>query len=503
MAGVNMGSDLSTPNRSIPVGSLSAIISSYALHILFIIGLGITCTRVALLNDYSISQHVSALGLFLTMGLYMSALSSSLGSMYTAPRIMQNLAQELHSFPMLRCFASGKGPNKSKFRRFENLSLIFVFLVPINALIFFTLVTLAFVMIGGINVLAPIVTIPYLLTYATIEYAYFSMAMTFDIQISREKRFMAIATQLRKDSDDSPPTVMVERVKAKTPTEENLPRTPKARPIDADTVSLTPSLLAGPGPVPPSPTPSMQQQLLVGYGSVQSITQHIKIKRRQSTKSSDSGTDSGSDLEHDDVDRKKSTGGISKSSSKQSEQQVLSRESSEKKKPTKPKTIRQLMAAVSDDDDDDEDGDANDEEVMMRSKGQDSVFLFDKSPVESTGHQQLEQSERLLNPDPELAEIACKQQIWYLRVMNRWIVLIAAILKVVLMFSIAWHYALVTLVAFVFLYMLIGRTNPGFYPGVSEFVFTHWIRNCYHKLVGYVTSPSPQPSPSKIHLYIS
>lgn len=48
-------------------------------------------------------------------------------------------------------------------------------------------------MIGKINVLAPIVTIPYLLTYATVEYAYFSLAMTFDIQIMRESRFMANA----------------------------------------------------------------------------------------------------------------------------------------------------------------------------------------------------------------------------------------------------------------------------------------------------------------------
>jgi potassium/chloride transporter 8 len=48
-------------------------------------------------------------------------------------------------------------------------------------------------MIGKINVLAPIVTIPFLLTYATVEYAYFSLAMTFDIQIMRESRFMANA----------------------------------------------------------------------------------------------------------------------------------------------------------------------------------------------------------------------------------------------------------------------------------------------------------------------
>lgn len=305
MAGVNMGSDLETPARAIPVGSLSAILSSYLLHLLFILGLGVTCTRVALLQDYSIAQHVSAIGLFFMLGLYMSTLSSGLGSMYTAPRIMQNLAQELHQLPVVKCFAVGRGPNKSKFyNTLKNIILSSLVLVPINALILFTLVTLTFVMIGGINVLAPIVTIPYLLTYATIEYAYFSMAMTFDIQISREKRFMAIASQLGTVTPEKPPDkngqvavsekpVIVERFTKVTMEIASEPTTPTggksqlSRVDEGDTLSLTPSL----GPIPPSPTPSLQQHL-AGYGSVQSITQHIKIVRRQSTQSeSGSGSD--------------------------------------------------------------------------------------------------------------------------------------------------------------------------------------------------------------------
>lgn len=50
-------------------------------------------------------------------------------------------------------------------------------------------VTLAFIMIGEINTLAPIVTMPYLLTYACIDYSYFTLAQTFDIQLQREQRF--------------------------------------------------------------------------------------------------------------------------------------------------------------------------------------------------------------------------------------------------------------------------------------------------------------------------
>ena len=348
-------------------------------------------------------------------------------------------------------------------------------------------------MIGGINVLAPIVTIPYLLTYATIEYAYFSMAMTFDIQISREKRFMAIATQLRNDSpeddDDGEKESKKQSSDVKGATTSDLVKSPNqlSKPFEPDTVSLSPSV--GPGAVPPSPTPSMQQHL-AGYGSVQSITQHIKIKRRQSTKSS-SGSDSDSDGDVDDTLKRMAK--LAAKNSKLSEQQAKQENKQETKQETKPtkstktKTIRQLMAAVSDDeDDDDDDG----------GEQASSVFLFDNTSTHSAGNvsttihrhysQSLhnEQSERLLNPDPELAEIACKQEIWYLRVMNRWIVLIAALLKVVLMFTIAWHYALITIGAFLILYMIIGRTNPGFYPGVSEFIFSAWIKNFQQKILG-------------------
>lgn len=52
-------------------------------------------------------------------------------------------------------------------------------------------VTLTFILVGKINTLAPIVTMPFLLTYAAIDYSYFALAQTFDIQLRREERFKA------------------------------------------------------------------------------------------------------------------------------------------------------------------------------------------------------------------------------------------------------------------------------------------------------------------------
>lgn len=45
-----------------------------------------------------------------------------------------------------------------------------------------SLLTLAFIFIGQVNVLAPIVSINFMLTYSFIDYSYFSVAMTFRLQ---------------------------------------------------------------------------------------------------------------------------------------------------------------------------------------------------------------------------------------------------------------------------------------------------------------------------------
>lgn len=54
------------------------------------------------------------------------------------------------------------------------------------------IVTITFIVIGGINQLAPIVTMPFLITYASIDYSYFALAQTFDVQHKREMRYIPL-----------------------------------------------------------------------------------------------------------------------------------------------------------------------------------------------------------------------------------------------------------------------------------------------------------------------
>ncbi|XP_046637935.1 solute carrier family 12 member 8-like [Daphnia pulicaria] len=172
MAGINMSGDLRNPSRDIPNGTLSAIGLSCFLYTSFILILGSTCVRDLLYTNYLIAAKVSALEVLFFAGLYISSLSSSLGTFYGTPRVLQSIASQ-KVIPFIRVLANGRGPNR----------------VPVYALMVAASVTLLFIWVGQLNTLAPIVTMPFLLTYATIDYAYFALAQSFNIQQAREERF--------------------------------------------------------------------------------------------------------------------------------------------------------------------------------------------------------------------------------------------------------------------------------------------------------------------------
>lgn len=172
LAGINMSGDLRHPSTDIPNGTLAAVGTGTFLYLCFTMFLAATCTRKALLTNFMIASTVSAISVLLLAGLYVSSFSSCLGAMYGTPRVLQSIASQ-NVIPGMSCLQRGKGPNK----------------VPIYAMLVVAVVTLAFIITGQINTLAPIVTMPFLLTYACLDYAYFALAQTFDIQLTREQRF--------------------------------------------------------------------------------------------------------------------------------------------------------------------------------------------------------------------------------------------------------------------------------------------------------------------------
>ena len=71
-------------------------------------------------------------------------------------------------------------------------------------------VTLTFIMTGEINTLAPIVTMPFLLTYACMDYAYFALAQTFDLRHSREQRFSVHTPSSDRNYGTSDRNILIE-----------------------------------------------------------------------------------------------------------------------------------------------------------------------------------------------------------------------------------------------------------------------------------------------------
>ncbi|XP_071313618.1 solute carrier family 12 member 8 isoform X2 [Trachinotus anak] len=193
MAGFNMSSDLQRPEHNIPVGTLAAVFTSWFLYLVFVFLLGAICTREALRYDFLIAEKVSLVGFLFLLGLYISSLASCMGGLYGAPRILQCIAQE-RVIPALAFLGRGTGPNRT----------------PVAAICLTSLLTMAFIFIGQVNVLAPIVTINFMLTYSFIDYSYFSVAMTFQLQSKEKRDTLILAKRNRRRSNRHSSTPLIE-----------------------------------------------------------------------------------------------------------------------------------------------------------------------------------------------------------------------------------------------------------------------------------------------------
>jgi hypothetical protein len=71
--------------------------------------------------------------------------------------------------------------------------------VPVRAIAVMSMVSLAFIFVGPLNTLGTILTIPFVFTYAAVDYAYFSLAVSEDIRKRREARMWA--ERRRSESD--------------------------------------------------------------------------------------------------------------------------------------------------------------------------------------------------------------------------------------------------------------------------------------------------------------
>ncbi|VDO53349.1 unnamed protein product [Onchocerca flexuosa] len=101
-----MSDDLINPQLSIPVGELSAIAVSSTIILSIILLLGSLVDRAYLICETLIAVKVSFTGFLYLTGLYVSSLSSTVGTLLGTPRIIQSIASE-GIIPVLNPLAIG------------------------------------------------------------------------------------------------------------------------------------------------------------------------------------------------------------------------------------------------------------------------------------------------------------------------------------------------------------------------------------------------------------
>jgi len=150
MAGISLSGDLKDPKRSIPLGTMIAVIVGLAVYLVVPIALSSAVSAEELVADNLIWFKVSAVSWLVLPGLWGAIFSSAVGSILGAPRTLEALADD-----RILLARSSKLAKTQLLRRLSHLLS--------------TVVALAAVALGDLNTVAPVLTMFFLTTYGMVN----------------------------------------------------------------------------------------------------------------------------------------------------------------------------------------------------------------------------------------------------------------------------------------------------------------------------------------------
>ncbi len=155
MAGANLSGDLKNPRRSLPLGTMSAIIVTMLVYI----GIAFVIARISrpgeMLNDQLIMVDKAFCGPAVIAGIMGATLSSALGSMLGAPRVLQALAEQ-RTVPFWKILSAKTNKNE-----------------PRNAIILTGIIIELALLPGNLDFLASLITMFFLITYGILNLVVF------------------------------------------------------------------------------------------------------------------------------------------------------------------------------------------------------------------------------------------------------------------------------------------------------------------------------------------
>ncbi|MEM1071030.1 MAG: amino acid permease [Planctomycetota bacterium] len=167
MAGANMSGDLANPSKSIPRGTLAAVVATGLVYLSMAIFLGgarpaneLTGSNLVT-SDTLVIRDIAVWPMLITAGVFAATLSSALGSMMGAPRILQAFARD-EVFKSLRFFSVGSGLSNE----------------PRRACVLTFGIAQVFIVLGDLNAIAPIITMFFMITYGLLNLATFYESVT-------------------------------------------------------------------------------------------------------------------------------------------------------------------------------------------------------------------------------------------------------------------------------------------------------------------------------------
>lgn len=152
-AGVSMSGDLKDPKKQIPFGTISAILFGLVVYVALAVFFSFTIERDLLLNDPNVLFTTSLVPQLVIAGILSATLSSALGSILAAPRILKSMAIDRI---MPEFLSKGFGLSNE----------------PRNALLITYLIAQAGILIGELNAIARIVSIFFIIIYGFLNITY-------------------------------------------------------------------------------------------------------------------------------------------------------------------------------------------------------------------------------------------------------------------------------------------------------------------------------------------
>ena len=154
IAGLGLSGDLRKPQRSIPLGTISATVAGMLIYTLVAFKLAQSAAPDVLAADQFVMTRIALWGPAIYIGLAAAALSSALGSILVAPRTLQALARDnvLPAPNLNRLLQRGAGKAKE----------------PVAATCVSAAIAVVFVFVGGVDFIAQILSMFFMLTYGAL-----------------------------------------------------------------------------------------------------------------------------------------------------------------------------------------------------------------------------------------------------------------------------------------------------------------------------------------------